>query len=390
MPMPTASTLNAKHHTFLQAIMNRGPLWEDTVLQIYKSLQNVDSLDGFYLFLGEINKELEFVEMELKKVTNQNDGKEYFGMINKYASPQAKLGSRLSSAQIAFFKAVMEAIVLEPSGEGYILSATALNLKPAEAHQVEASGAASSQTTAIIKMTMSAKEEALDLLVRDQWLSRTGDGGVSLGTRSFLELRGLFRNLEVPFCEVCNEAAIKAELCQNHECQVRMHSYCLNKKFRGRQARVCSRCHFEWVGAAAEDDDEEENMNGQTRNPRGSSRRDNTIREPMVADTIVVADTDDEEENITGHIRRPAINIRNSRRGSTLAKPAASQNERNKPARRSQYSTRNKSRVSGSPDNEENSEAEDPEEEDITRLDSEEEPEDSPPPRKRRLLRKRG
>ncbi|BBN11961.1 non-structural maintenance of chromosomes element 1 [Marchantia polymorpha subsp. ruderalis] len=345
MPMPTASTLNAKHHTFLQAIMNRGPLWEDTVLQIYKSLQNVDSLDGFYLFLGEINKELEFVEMELKKVTNQNDGKEYFGMINKYASPQAKLGSRLSSAQIAFFKAVMEAIVLEPSGEGYILSATALNLKPAEAHQVEASGAASSQTTAIIKMTMSAKEEALDLL---------------------------------------------AELCQNHECQVRMHSYCLNKKFRGRQARVCSRCHFEWVGAAAEDDDEEENMNGQTRNPRGSSRRDNTIREPMVADTIVVADTDDEEENITGHIRRPAINIRNSRRGSTLAKPAASQNERNKPARRSQYSTRNKSRVSGSPDNEENSEAEDPEEEDITRLDSEEEPEDSPPPRKRRLLRKRG
>ncbi|KAG6557474.1 hypothetical protein Mapa_000747 [Marchantia paleacea] len=240
-------------------------------------------------------------------------------------------------------------------------------------------------------MTMSAKEEALELLVRDQWLSRTREGGVSLGTRAFLELRGLFRNLEVPFCEVCNEAAIKAELCQNHECPVRMHSYCVGKKFRGRQARVCSRCQFEWIGAAAEDDDEEENMKGQIRKPNGSSRRVNTLREPAVSGNGgAVADTDDEEENIQRHTRRPAVNNGNSRRGSTFAEPAVSDNGRKQPARRSQYSTRNKSRVSGSPDNEENSEEEDQEEEEeITRLNSEE-PEESPPPRKRRLLRKRG
>ena len=32
---------------------------------------------------------------------------------------------------------------------------------------------------------------------------------MALGIKSFVELRSLFKNYDIPFCDVCNEAAIK-------------------------------------------------------------------------------------------------------------------------------------------------------------------------------------
>lgn len=72
--------------------------------------------------------------------------------------------------------------------------------------------ASSSQAPVALKLTLAAKEETLATLVEDNWLDRTEDGHVCLGTRSFLELRSFFKNFDVPFCEVCNEAAIKVFL----------------------------------------------------------------------------------------------------------------------------------------------------------------------------------
>ncbi|KAL2629541.1 hypothetical protein R1flu_014227 [Riccia fluitans] len=341
--------LNANHHTVLQAIMSRGPLTECKTHEMYKKLFRVTSLDGFNSILGEINKHLEFVDMEVKKVTDQNDGKVYFGIINKLASQQAKLGTRYSTAQISFFKAVMEAIVVESAGEGYIQSSRALNLKPAEAIQVNATQASGSQVGVPVKMTMTAKEEALELLIKDQWLSRTDEGGVSLGTRSYLELRGLFRNLEVPFCEVCNEAAIKAQLCRNDSCSTRMHAYCSVKKFRGRQARVCSRCQTQWMAASADDglaenDHEDEGSASERPAPHPSRSRPRRLVVPV------------ERRDTRTRGSQPSIKAENSTRGRG---PLKAENE------------------SEEDDNDN--------EEEITRLDSD--VEEPPQPRKRRLRR---
>lgn len=68
---------------------------------------------------------------------------------------------------------------------------------------------ASTSQAAPLKMTLAAKEDSLTTLVSDNWLGRTEDGMVCLGIKSFLELRSLFKNFDVPFCDVCNEAAIK-------------------------------------------------------------------------------------------------------------------------------------------------------------------------------------
>jgi hypothetical protein len=62
-------------------------------------------------------------------------------------------------------------------------------------------------------------------------LSRTDNGQIALGVMAFLELRNFFKNFDLPLCDVCNEAAIKAQPCRNEACNVRMHSYCVPRKF---------------------------------------------------------------------------------------------------------------------------------------------------------------
>lgn len=57
--------------------------------------------------------------------------------------------------------------------------------------------------------SISQKEKTLDELVRDQWLNMTSDGNITLGVKSFLDLRSWFRNNDVPSCHVCNEAGVK-------------------------------------------------------------------------------------------------------------------------------------------------------------------------------------
>ena len=109
----------------------------------------------------------------------------------------------------------------------------------------------------VLSLTLAQKEKTLQDLTHDRWLKISADGMVALGVRSFLELWNVFRNYDVPICDVCNEAGIKvcfsskpllcrgflfplfeqiwstlqAQACQNEECSVRMHDYCVKKKF---------------------------------------------------------------------------------------------------------------------------------------------------------------
>lgn len=84
--------------------------------------------------------------------------------------------------------------------------------------ETQTQAAASTSQAVAPKLTMAAKEETLATLVEDNWLGRTEDGMIRLGTKSFLELRSLFKNFDVPFCEVCNEAAIKVLQIASSEC----------------------------------------------------------------------------------------------------------------------------------------------------------------------------
>ncbi|KAK9939989.1 hypothetical protein M0R45_016667 [Rubus argutus] len=260
--------LNTKHHTLIQALLSRGPLTEDQFHRMFSDLTGENPgvrRKAFDDYLLKINKALSYVQFELRGCRNQYDGQVYYGVVNNVSDEESKLGTTYSVAQIAFYKAIIEAIVQEAAAQGTISSNDALNLRLE--NQVNIGTSSQSQggpvpiPPALKNFSMSQKEKTLDEFVQDKWLSFTAEGHVGLGVRSFLDLRSWFRNNDVPSCEVCNEAGVKAVLCQNEGCTVRIHQYCLGKLFAKRKGeRVCQRCGTQWqyTGPKAEavEDDE--------------------------------------------------------------------------------------------------------------------------------------
>eukprot|EP00250_Pteridium_aquilinum_P006747 c16599_g1_i1 orf=149-1057(+) len=287
--------LDQRHHTFIQALMARGPLPEDHARAMFCELCCEASLEPgeFSHFVASVNKEMNFLQMEVRAGRNQYDGKLYYGLVNKLGNEQAKLGTRYNHAQIAFFKAVLEAIVSDTSLKGEISGIQALNLRLEMQNEQQPSGETSTQTPSMgaMNLTLAQKEKTLEELAHDHWLSHTPDGMVALGIRSFLELWNVFKNYDVPICDVCNEAGIKAQACQNEDCSVRMHDYCLKNRFhRAQIPRVCPGCGTDWGGNTSHDvqrdreirrrsEESQDDLSMETpvlKRPRSSSRRSRT------------------------------------------------------------------------------------------------------------------
>ncbi|KAL6195853.1 hypothetical protein ACLB2K_031470 [Fragaria x ananassa] len=258
--------LNAKHHTLIQALLSRGPLKEAQFHRMFSELTGDNPgvrRKAFDDYLLRINKALSYVQLELRGCRNQYDGQVYYGVVNNVSDEESKLGTTYSVAQIAFYKAIIEAIVQE-AAQGTISSSDALNLRLENQVNIGTSSQSQGQfhiPAALKNFSMSQKEKTLDEFVRDKWLSFTAEGHVGLGVRSFLDLRSWFRNNDVPSCEVCNEAGVKAVLCQKEDCKVRIHQYCLGKLFAKKKGEtVCPSCGTQWPytrpKAEAVEDDE--------------------------------------------------------------------------------------------------------------------------------------
>ncbi|KAH9741883.1 non-structural maintenance of chromosomes element 1-like [Citrus sinensis] len=231
-------SLNWKHHALIQALMTRGPLKEKDFHAIFSGLtsKSPGAHQGlFNEYLLNINKELSSCQFELRACRDQYVGQVCYGVVNNVADEQSKLGTKYTVQQIAFFKGIGSQLVDGPL--------------PA----------------AFRNFTMSQKEKTLDEFVQDQWLCRTPDGKIGLGVRSCLDLRGWFRNLDVPFCEVCNEAVVKGEI-------------------------LCPRCGLRWPNQVpkAEILDEEEVPNAtiQSQPAQGPKRKRTKTNETHAKDAV--------------------------------------------------------------------------------------------------------
>ncbi|XP_057484688.1 uncharacterized protein LOC130771086 [Actinidia eriantha] len=211
----------------------------------------------FNNYLLKINKELSFVQLELRACRNQYDSSVYYGVVNNVVDEQSKFGTKCTVPQIAFCKDIIEAIAQDAAAKGSRSNIDALNIRLE--NQVPTGAGSLSQDTpvnippAFKNFSLSQKEKTLEELVRDQWLCSTPDGNIGLGLRSFLDLRSWFRNNDIPACEVCNEAGIKVE-------------------------RVCPGCGTPWllpVSKTEAVEEDEDNANGPTQSqpPPGSSTR---------------------------------------------------------------------------------------------------------------------
>lgn len=143
--------------------------------------------------------------------------------------------------------------------------------------------------------------------MRDQWLNRTPDGIIGLGVRSFLDLRSYFRNNDIPSCQVCNEAGVKADVCQNDSCTVRIHKYCLKKFFSQRRGeRVCPSCGTEWnyVVPKAELVDEEDEADVPTQTQPSRGPRTKRLRSSRTDSADVVGTGSSQASRPTSDLRR--------------------------------------------------------------------------------------
>ncbi|CAN6443189.1 unnamed protein product [Victoria cruziana] len=248
-----------KHHTVIQSLLSRGPLKESAFHSLFADLTGKNPVrhqQHFNDYLRMINKDLAYIQFELRGCRNQYDGDVYYGIVNTIADEQSKLGTNYSIPQIAFFKAVIEAILLESGAEGTISHISSLNVRlENKARQGDGSQVPSS----FRQFSLSQKEKTLHDLIRDGWLCSVENGNVGIGIKSFLDLRSWLRCNDIPSCDVCNEAGVKAVMCRNEDCTVCIHSYCLEKKFSQEGvARVCPGCGFDWPysGEKVEQEDE--------------------------------------------------------------------------------------------------------------------------------------
>ncbi|KAI3409518.1 uncharacterized protein J3R85_019266 [Psidium guajava] len=242
------------HKVLIQALISRGPLSEKDFHAIFNGVTGKDPANHQQLFndyLLKINKELSHVQCELRGCRNQNDGQVFYGFVNNVSDNQSELGTKYSVPQIAFYKCIIEAIVQDATAEGCISDIDALNIR-LENQMLNGAVSQSQHNSlgvpaAFRNFSISQKEKTLEQLVRDKWLCSIPDGKIGLGVRSFLDLRGWFRSNDIPSCEVCNEAAVKAESCPNDDCNVRIHQYCLNKRFSQKKIKlVCPSCGQQW------------------------------------------------------------------------------------------------------------------------------------------------
>ncbi|KAM7256878.1 hypothetical protein ACFE04_012619 [Oxalis oulophora] len=271
--------LNSKHHALVQSLLTRGPLTENDFHNLFNGVTGRNPRTNkqyFNDYLLQINKELSLFQFEVRACRNQYDGQVWHGMVNNVSDDQSKLGTKYSAPQLALYKGILEAILQEGIGQGSISSFDALHVRLE--NQVQTGMGSESQSqgvpAAIRNFSLTQKERTIDDFVKDNWLCHTADGNIGLGVRSFLDLRGWFRTNDVPSCEVCNEAGIKTLSCPNEDCAVRIHDYCLKKKFsQSRSEKVCVSCGTEWPfqvteeEAVKDEEEEAEPIESQARRP---------------------------------------------------------------------------------------------------------------------------
>ncbi|KAL8154087.1 hypothetical protein V2J09_011847 [Rumex salicifolius] len=311
-----------KHHALIQALLTRGPLVAEEFYELFEGVTGRKPgtrQANLNEYLLKINKELSYVQFELRGCVNQYDGQLYYGVVNNVADEQSKLGTKYTGPQIAFFKGIIEALMQEGGGQGTISNISALNIRlenqvPTESQsqpQAQSQGdVVYSVPTAFKNFTISQKEKALHELVVDRWLCCTPTGDIGLGVRSFLDLRSWFRGNDVPVCEFCNEAGIKVEFCPNEECSVRIHEYCLIQKFSQTKAsKTCPGCGHSWPFTVpkAENLENWDEPNDPTQAPANGdnsqrkSRRNHTANDPNDAGPSEPSDRKKPKRNNSDH-----------------------------------------------------------------------------------------
>jgi len=237
---------------FLQAVFSRGilsenlaqVLWKkciDTVKAADDSIEVTQSGDkaDWDAFVVKINKSLDNLDLEFRHLLDESSGKEMYAVVNRKGDDIAQIATEYTPAEIAYFKAIIEQIMLAPHESFSVSSLAALRelsaIKPKS------------------NMSKTQAEIVLSSFVAKGWLLKSKRGRYSLSTRSLLELQSYLRTTypdELQECTICLEIVTRGIACHTNNCKTRMHHHCF-ANFRRRHS-ACPSCSQDWPREAHE------------------------------------------------------------------------------------------------------------------------------------------
>eukprot|EP00742_Colponemidia_sp_Colp-10_P008977 GILJ01009754.1.p1 GENE.GILJ01009754.1~~GILJ01009754.1.p1 ORF type:complete len:234 (-),score=25.11 GILJ01009754.1:123-824(-) len=224
--------LSDSHRILLQNFMTRPVMTDEEVTSLIRELNakfGTHNFGGPDDYATQINQNVSFMQMEVRKAFSDDDGKLYWGIVNKGTDEIGKLGTTLSDLEIELFKKLFDMILT--SDEKMVDRLSVDNLKNKLSHA----------------MTLAEVDVLVCKLVDELWLSVPRKKFLSFGVRSQFELRSHFEKMDLPECVLCQEVVLKAVNCSNERCSTVMHKRC-SDTYTSRQnvAARCPTCTSPW------------------------------------------------------------------------------------------------------------------------------------------------
>ncbi|TFK55006.1 hypothetical protein OE88DRAFT_1623283 [Heliocybe sulcata] len=241
---------NDVQRLFLQAVISRRVLsytlahviwWKcidavkaaDSTLQIPKPRE--DDRAAWDSFTAKVNESLNPLDLEFRHLHDELSGREMYALVNRKGDEVAQLATGYTPAEIAYFKAIVEQIMLAPHESFSVSSLAALR----EVNFLKTN------------MSKTQAEVVLGSFVANGWLLKSKRGRYSLSTRSLLELLPYLKSTypdEVIECTICLEILTRGVACPTRNCKVRLHDHCFNNYKRIHS--TCPSCNETWTSSS--------------------------------------------------------------------------------------------------------------------------------------------
>ncbi|BGP38394.1 hypothetical protein JCM10450v2_002339 [Rhodotorula kratochvilovae] len=221
--------LKTCRHLFLQALIARKALGLDKAKALYKEcvkLCKVEDPPALENFVAQMEPGLSLCGLDIKTTRDQESGAGMYILVNTIQDEPAKVATEYKAEEIAFFKAVVEKIMLAPRLSYSITQTDAVRC---------AKG-----------ITRSAAIQLVKSLLAKGWLSLHSSGRLILSPRSLVELapylRETFavdaedgeepepRHRVVVDCNDCLAIVTSGYACPNVACGVRLHTFCAPRR----------------------------------------------------------------------------------------------------------------------------------------------------------------
>ncbi|KAH7923864.1 hypothetical protein BV22DRAFT_1067934 [Leucogyrophana mollusca] len=325
---------NDVQRLFLQAVFSRSVLsyqhalvlWErciDAVKAADPSLdiRFSDDRASWDRFVADINRSLDSLDLEFRHLSDERSGRETYSLVNRRDDEIAQLATDYTPVEIAYFKAIIEQIMLAPHESYSVSSFTALR----EVNSLKTN------------MSKTQAEVVLGSFVSKGWLLKSKRGRYSLSTRTLLEMLNYLKQTypeECLECTICMEIVTRGVACTRPNCQTRLHFHCFTASRRINPK--CPTCGQDWPA-------ESKNLvavgEGAVKDGQDEGRR---VRRKSTAEA---SDEDEEEPDQMDEDEpsQPAATQSRPRRGKKAAEASMDEDEEDEAPRKSQANGKRRS-----------------------------------------------